>query len=149
MSNASILALSAGLLTTYIIGIIVYYVLYVIGAWQMYKKAGEAGWKAIIPVYNAYILYKISWQTLLFWITLLLAIIVYILSAVSAPQWIGSIISIAMFVIDIMLQYRISKSYGHGVGFTLGLIFLNPIFIMILGLGSSTYSKYIPEKEKA
>jgi hypothetical protein len=33
----------------------------------------------------------------------------------------------------------LSKSFGHGVGFTLGLIFLSVIFYYILAFGSSTY----------
>lgn len=45
----------------------VWYVLYVIGLWKMFEKAGEAGWKSIIPVYNIYIEYKICWQTNMFW----------------------------------------------------------------------------------
>ena len=41
---------------------LVYYVLYVIGFWRMFVKAGEAGWKALIPVYNRYILFKTCWS---------------------------------------------------------------------------------------
>ena len=33
----------------------------------------------------------------------------------------------------------LSKSFGHGVGFTLGLLFLSLIFVYILAFGSSTY----------
>jgi hypothetical protein len=33
----------------------------------------------------------------------------------------------------------LSKSFGHGVGFTPGLIFLGIIFYPILGFGSSKY----------
>ena len=31
-----------------------------IGMWKCFEKAGEKGWKAIIPFYNYAILYKIS-----------------------------------------------------------------------------------------
>ncbi|MCD8169035.1 MAG: DUF5684 domain-containing protein, partial [Clostridiales bacterium] len=31
-------------------------------------KAGEAGWKSLIPFYNSYILYKLTWNTMMFWI---------------------------------------------------------------------------------
>jgi hypothetical protein len=34
---------------------------------------------------------------------------------------------------------NLSKSFGHGVGFTLGLVFLGPIFIPLLGAGGSQY----------
>ena len=34
---------------------------------------------------------------------------------------------------------NLSLAYGHGVGFAIGLFFLSPIFMLILGLGSSQY----------
>ena len=33
----------------------------------------------------------------------------------------------------------LSKSYGQGVGFTIGLLLLSPIFYPILGLGDAKY----------
>ena len=47
---------------------VIWYILVVAGAWMMFQKAGEAGWKAIIPIYNMYIVYKICWNTSLFWV---------------------------------------------------------------------------------
>ena len=32
----------------------------IIGKWKIFEKAGEEGWKAIIPVYNTYILCQIT-----------------------------------------------------------------------------------------
>ena len=43
------------------------------------------------------------------------------------------------FVIFIIVMNDLSKSFGHGVGFTIGLIFLSWIFMSILGFGSSRY----------
>ncbi|MBR1762543.1 MAG: hypothetical protein IJ731_04170, partial [Eubacterium sp.] len=34
-------------------------ILSIIALWKIFEKAGEAGWKAIIPFYNAYTLVKI------------------------------------------------------------------------------------------
>src|SRR5439155_1681278 len=44
------------------IAIVIYvavFVLYVAAFWRIFTKAGEAGWKAIIPIYNWYIVLKI------------------------------------------------------------------------------------------
>jgi hypothetical protein len=38
-----------------------------------------------------------------------------------------------------MVLHSVSKNFGHGVGFTLGLIFLGFIFIPILAWGDSQY----------
>ena len=43
--------------------VIIWYVLVVVASWHIFTKAGEPGWKSIIPIYNEYILYKISWKT--------------------------------------------------------------------------------------
>ena len=54
------------------------------GWWKTFEKAGEPGWKAIIPIYNLVILLKIVGRPV-WWIVLLLipcvSFIVYIIVA--------------------------------------------------------------------
>ncbi|MEZ4508200.1 MAG: DUF5684 domain-containing protein [Eubacteriales bacterium] len=38
-------------------------VLAIVALWKIFEKAGEPGWAAIIPFYNAYVLFKITWGT--------------------------------------------------------------------------------------
>jgi Family of unknown function (DUF5684) len=87
--------------------------------WKVFVKAGHPGWAAIIPIYNTYILLKIAGR----------------------PAWwlILFFIPIVNFVIAIIVFNDISKSFGKGVGFTVGLILLGFIFIPILGFGSAQY----------
>ena len=126
---------------------IVWYVLQIIANWRIFKKAGEAGWKSIIPIYNSYILFKIAWKPLYFWLEIVIAAVVGVLN-VLAPQMenAASVISVVILIalvvfciFNIILFYKLSKAFGHGVGFTLGLLFLNPIFMLILGFGSAQY----------
>jgi len=49
---------------------LIYSVCYVIGSWKIFEKAGEAGWKSLIPLYDYYIRIKISWNTGMFWVGL-------------------------------------------------------------------------------
>ncbi len=53
--------------------------------------------------------------------------------------YLGLICYLVMIVISLVDVHKISKSFGHGFGFTLGLIFLSPIFTLILGFGKSQY----------
>ena len=39
----------------------------------------------------------------------------------------------------IIVAIDLAKSFGKGTGFAVGLIFLAPIFILILGFGPATY----------
>ena len=87
--------------------------------WKIYTKAGEEGWKCIIPIYNVIILLKIVGRP---WWWLLLMLIPFV-----------------NFIVLIIIMNDLSKSFGHGLGFTLGLIFLSIIFYLILGFGGSKY----------
>jgi len=89
------------------------------GWWMMFEKAGEAGWKSIIPIYNIIILLKIVGRD--WWWVLLMLI-----------PFVG-------FVIWIIVALDLAKVFGRGTGFAIGLIFLTPIFALILGFGSDTY----------
>ena len=95
------------------------YVLAIIGFWKMFEKAGEPGWKALIPIYNLYILFKIAWGNG----------ILFLLLFVPA----------ANFIILIMLQFKVARAYGQGDAYAFGLIFLPYIFYLVLGFGDSEY----------
>ena len=97
----------------------VFYAIIVIPYWVIFTKAGRPGWPALIPIYSSYIMLKVvgrpGWWLWLF------------------------LIPVVNFVILIIMLNDLSKSFGHGVGFTFGLIFLSLIFYYILAFGSSTY----------
>ncbi|MCH5210550.1 MAG: hypothetical protein J1F01_06245 [Oscillospiraceae bacterium] len=131
---------------------LIIWVLTIIAEWKIFTKAGEKGWKAIIPIYSGYILFKIVWKTKWFWLGLVGAVVFSILYSAALGLMIASstvagvilmiisiILLIALIVLGIKLYVNLSKAYGHGAGFAVGLIFLNVIFILILGFGSSQY----------
>ena len=93
--------------------------LIIIAMWKIYVKAGQEGWKAIIPIYNTYILLKI----------------------VGKPGWwlLLMLIPIVNLVILIWVYNMLSKSFGKGEGFTIGLLLFGIIFFPILGFGKSVY----------
>lgn len=90
------------------------------GMWKAFSKAGEPGWAAIIPIYNVYVMVKISdnpwWWLLLFFIPILNFV--------------------ALFKINI----DVAKQFGQGLGFGLGLAILAVIFWPLLGFGDYEYT---------
>ena len=56
--------------------------------------------------------------------------------------------SICLLVLDIKMMHGISKSFGHGTGFTVGLVLLPFIFQLVLGFGSSEYRPVNKGKSK-
>lgn len=97
-----------------------------VGMWKAFSKAGQPGWAAIIPVYNLVVLFRVAGQSGWLALTFLLNFI----PVVGGLAWLG---------IVIWNHINVSKRFGHGVGFALGLVFLAPIFWLILGFGSSKY----------
>ncbi len=124
---------------------IAWYILMMIGLYKMFTKAGVAGWKAIVPIYNFYILFQISWKKSMFWILALMVIggsFFYTLSITTMNvmfMYLAWLFVIIAAVMKAVLAYNVSLAYGHGLGYFLGLYLFDSIFIMILGFGSSRY----------
>ena len=150
MTEAELGAMAAGGLLggmfamVFLIAFIVYLLL-VIAEWKIFTKAGEAGWKSLIPIYNVYILYKICGLSFLTWFILPVfggGLVAGILAAVMNNDSISSICSgIINLVVGIRLIWALGDAFGKGTGFKIGLIFLPNIFTLILGFGSAEYQE--------
>ena len=147
-----------GLVVTIGIFAIIYYILLIVAEWKIFKKAGEAGWKSLIPIYNTYIIYKISGIKAWFWYLLVVSIGCYVVATINGGiqynenmEISSSTSMLAIFaavfntvfaaIVSIYANYRLAKVFKKGIGFTLGLIFLPNIFTLILGFGSAKYDK--------
>lgn len=102
--------------TTYLILLLVISLLLIVSMWVVFEKAGEAGWKSIVPIYNLYVLMlvcgKPGWWFLLMFIPIIGAIF-YLLAMLS-----------------------LSARFGRGAVFGIGLFFLPMIFFPLLAFGS-------------
>lgn len=101
-------------------------VLQTIALWRIFNKAGEKGWKSIIPVYNFITLFRIAGISpwfILGYLAMIIPIIGYFV----------------VLGIIIYMAANLAKSFGKGSWFTAGLVFLGPIFYMILGFGRAEY----------
>lgn len=99
--------------------IIALIVLTIAGMWKTFDKAGQPGWAAIIPIYNMFVMLKVAGKPM-WWFLLLL-------------------IPLLNIIFWFITYLGIARNFGKGVGFTLGLFFLSPIFFMILGFGDAQY----------
>ena len=120
--NAEVFALSTGAGVGIGVGsfaALVIIVFEIAAVWRIFVKAGDRGWKAIIPIWNTLIVLKI----------------------VGRPWWwiVHSLIPIVWWIVYIVVYYDLAKSFGKGVGFAVGVVLLPFIFVPILGFGSSQY----------
>jgi hypothetical protein len=112
-------AAAAGALAGAFIGGLIGYLIVGLAYYGIFAKAGEAGWQGFVPIWNAVVLLKIAGKPA-WWIVLFF-------------------IPVVNLVVAIIVMNALSLSFGHGSGFTLGLIFLSPIFMLVLAFSSNTY----------
>ena len=94
-------------------------IFYIVSWWKVFVKAGQPGWACIIPIYNAIVVLRIAGK----------------------PGWwfILMLIPVVNLIITIIALHAFSRSFGKGVGFTVGLILLSIVFVPILAFGSARY----------
>jgi hypothetical protein len=86
---------------------------FAVGLWKVFKKTGEVGWMAFIPVVNLVILLRIA--RLRWWL-----IFVYVIPVIS-------------LVVAVPVAVRLARRFGRGKWFAAGLAILPPVFYPILG----------------
>jgi hypothetical protein len=87
--------------------------------WKTFEKAGKPGWASIIPIYNGIVMLQIAGRPV-WWFFLYL-------------------IPLVNIIIAFIVMIDFAESFGKGVGFALGLIFLPIIFFPILAWGDAQY----------
>jgi hypothetical protein len=89
------------------------------GFWKTFEKAGKPGWAGLIPIYNLYVLVKISgnawWWFVLFFIPLI------------------------NFFATLKISIDLAGKFNRGILFGLGLTLVSFIFYPLLGFGDYQY----------
>lgn len=131
MSNMSMSTpaptLSAGQMTALFVGLGIYsvimlvlLVLFIIVYWKIFHKAGRAGWKAIIPIYN----------------------LIVFLQIIGRPWWwlLLFLVPLVNLVVSVVVALDLGKSFGKSEVYSIILLWLlNPIGMLILAFGGDKY----------
>lgn len=122
---------------------LIIYIISVIAMWKIFTKAGQKGWKALIPIYNTYISCKII--GLSFWIyVVLIPVVIGLISGFTAnnadvKSIIDLIETLYMIGLSVIVAIKLGKSFDKKAGFIAGLVLLPQIFQLILAFGDSKY----------
>lgn len=104
----------------YVLLALAIYILVVVGWWKIFEKAGEAGWKSIIPFLSSYIFFRIAGRN--GWGFLLLLV-----------PFVG-------FVAWLIVSLDLAKHFGKSGAYGFFCIFLLPfIGALDLGYGSADF----------
>ena len=91
----------------------------VVSLWKIFSKAGQPGWAAIVPFYNAYTLCKVAgkpgWWLILFFVPFV------------------------NFIILILVGIGVAERFGKSAGFGVGIALLGIVFLPILAFGDARY----------
>ena len=132
---------STGILAVITVGALLRYLMQAIGYSKMYRKAGVAGWKAFIPVFNTYNNYKISWTGKFFFLYAALFVLFNVLygGTALAVQLLAAAAGVALIVVDMKQNLKMAKAFGKGTGTGIALFFFPGITSLVLGLGKAEF----------
>lgn len=137
------------------------------GTWMVFVKAGYQGWKGIIPIYNYYILLRITRHSG-WWLTAFVAPALLIFLAGTTVQYqlieltaesaqtlveaISLLVLIAapiVITVNAVVMYDIARAFGKRLPFTVGLTLFPFIFLVWLGFGDETFYGVPEDQHKA
>ena len=134
-------ATSIGLLVFIVVFCIAFYVVYAIALAKIFKKAGEDGWKAIIPFYNIFVLIQIAGLN---WWYFLIAIsgTICTIAKIDGLEYVCNLASMA---VNFFIFYNLAKKMKQQpIGFGVAGALVGPITTMILGFSDKyTYDSSI------
>ncbi len=139
-------------MTMHLMTAVFIFVLSLIGKYFIFEKMGMPGWKSLIPIYSDYLLFRELIGAGYFWGYIASALLAGSCSALVTIGMVSGVMEFLFIItavaactvtiaIQIKLAHSLSKSFGHGIGYTFGLIFIEPIMLMILGLGNNRYAR--------
>ncbi|MBQ5989507.1 MAG: hypothetical protein IJL67_08450 [Oscillospiraceae bacterium] len=134
-------------------------VVMLVARYKLFEKAGEAGWKAIIPFYWSIVLSKIATGKKTLGAAFVVAYSVFLIAYISfyyrqMVMLMGNldgsmsasdaasimlfslfvmVLSIGMAVLNGILMFKLAKSYGKSEGWCVAMIFLSGILIIAMG----------------
>lgn len=145
MDDATVVAAALGILGILLIPFLIAAILVIIAKFKMYKKAGEEGWKCLIPYYNTWTECKfVGLNTNWVWILLGSSVISAFLDDVAIISLAAAIVTLYF---NVLLSVSVAQSFGKDTGFGIGLLFLPYVFYPILGFGKAEYVGARPMKD--
>lgn len=121
-------------------------ILLTVAEWKILTKAGEKGWKSLIPFYNIFVSHHIVGMSHTWFIIEVIAwIIEFVLELIKMPApvvlAVGIAVGIFTLVSELVHIIKMCRCFGKGTGFKIGMILIPELFMLIIAFGKSEYKK--------
>ena len=122
------------------------YAMLTVAQWKLFTKAGEKGWKSLIPFYNMFVSHHLIGMRHIWFI---LDIVFWVFEVVlevleGTPVWIEetffSVAIILTIISEILHIIKLCYCYTKSELFGIGLFLLPPVFSLILAFDKSEYN---------
>lgn len=115
-------------------------VVIIVANWKLFTKAGEEGWKSIIPFYNTFTMINIAFSGKKNW--LMIAVIASALSVFMEEGFVITILSLAAVAINIYISYNFINRYAGSGMAVLSLFFPMIIYPIVAFSEKYQYTEY-------
>ncbi len=129
-----------GIIMAVLAFLLVLIILMIVSLWKIFTKAGQPGWAAIIPFYGNYVLVQVARLPVYYFIIMVVPSLLVIVN-IKIPSPVDSFVGIITFIVYGFTMYNVSKQFGKGIEYTLGMIFLPFIFYPMLAFGGAVYQQ--------
>lgn len=122
----------------------------VVTRWIIFNKAGESGWKAIIPIYSDYTMYKVSKSKKFFFLFYAAVLLSAIITGVTNDMTLSTSVSTIVWILALLFELvafscrciqsiRLANAFNQSIAFGICLILFRPIVMLILAFSKMEY----------
>ncbi len=139
----ALLNLGGAFIFGWVLALLALYVFVRMIRWKIFTKAGEEGWKSLIPFYGEYVEYKIAWEGKWYWIKFACPFVAGLGLVIPV---LGPILTVAAIIvaeaISVIFAIQEAHAFGKGDGFAVGLLFSATAFVFQILLAFDQDIKY-------
>ena len=117
-----------------------------IAKWKIFRRAGFAGWKCLIPFYGGYLTYKIGWRGKYYWYSVAMTVLMLANHVMIKPK--GSLyltvlqaaIDFVTIALNIGIYPMLAVRFDYKLFFMIGSLLFTEAFLLFIAWGKHAYS---------
>lgn len=148
MTDVGAGALFGGLLMTFLGLLLILVIVQIVSQWALFTKAGEAGWKSIIPGYSVFVQIQLAFGNTKNWL-IIAPICTFLIGWMNSGESSGilSLVGLLLSLVSVYIQFGFIKRFA-GTGMAVASIFIPFIIYPIVALGNSyQFTPYSSEED--